>query len=60
MDYLNSFKKHKEDFLVTKINEALEWDFYNINLSSENNKNNVIYKENSDKLEKELLLAINE
>jgi hypothetical protein len=24
MDYLNSFKKHKEDFLVTKINEALE------------------------------------
>lgn len=58
IDYIKSFKKYKETFLEKKLNEALEWDFYNIDLSLKENKNEIIFKEHSTKLENNLLLAV--
>lgn len=60
IDYLNSVKKYKDSFLENKINEALDWEFYQIDLSENSNKNDISYINHSEKLEKELLLAINE
>ena len=60
IDYLDSFKKYKEGFLENKINEALNWEFYDINLSKNNNINKIKFEDHSEKLEKELLLAVND
>jgi len=60
IDYLDSFKKHKEDFLEKKIKEALNWQFYDINLSDKKNRNEIKYISHSKELENELLLAVNE
>lgn len=60
IDYLDSFKTHKDNFLEKKITEALEWEFYKIELSNSGNKNDINYINHSEKLEKELLSAINE
>lgn len=38
IDYLESFKKHKEWFLENKINEALNWEFYDVNLVDSKNE----------------------
>jgi hypothetical protein len=46
--------------LEKKINEALQWEFYDINFSNNQNINEIKFENHSKKLEKELLLAINE
>ena len=59
IDYLNNINKYKTDFLENKIKEALEWEFYDINLTWDDNINKIKYIDHSSKLENELLLAIN-
>lgn len=60
IDYLDSFEKHKTSLVENKIKESLEWEFYSVDLSSKNHKNELKYSTHSDKLEKELFLAIND
>lgn len=60
IDYLENVKKIKSSFLEDKIKEALDWEFYSIKLSDSKNKNYIKYENHSEKLEKELLLAVND
>ena len=60
INYLDSVKKYKNNFLEDKIKEALNWEFYNINVEKSSNTNKQQFINHSKELEKELLLAIND
>ena len=60
INYLNSIKKYKKDYIENKIKKAIYWDFYNIDYHTESNINKKNYTNHSKKLEENLFLAINE
>ncbi len=60
IDYLESTKKNQNKSLEQSLQEALDWEFYSASMSDKNNQNAIVFKGHWKKLEKNLLLALND